>query len=44
MEQLGFSEKQSQILTEMESTKFTVQIHCRKYAICDLVRVGDDAL
>ena len=31
IEQLGVSEEQSQILTEMELAEFTVQIHCRKY-------------
>ncbi|KAI9572593.1 hypothetical protein HD554DRAFT_2061352 [Boletus coccyginus] len=30
IEQLGISEEQSQILTEMELADFTVQIHCRK--------------
>ncbi|KAH0838651.1 hypothetical protein J3R83DRAFT_6976 [Lanmaoa asiatica] len=30
IEQLGVSEEQSQILTEMELAEFTVQIHCRK--------------
>ncbi|KAG8220154.1 hypothetical protein J3R82DRAFT_1181 [Butyriboletus roseoflavus] len=30
IEQLGVSEQESQILTEMELAEFTVQIHCRK--------------
>lgn len=32
IEQLGISEEQSDILTEMELAEFTIQIHCRKYA------------
>ena len=43
MEQLGVSEEQSLILTEMELAEFTIQIHCRKYAIRYLVcSIGDD--
>ena len=30
IEQLGVSEVQSQILTEMELAEFTIQIHCRQ--------------
>ncbi|KAH0838652.1 hypothetical protein J3R83DRAFT_6977 [Lanmaoa asiatica] len=30
IEQLGISEEQSQILTEMELAEFTVQVHCRE--------------
>lgn len=38
MEQLGVSEEQFQILTEMELAEFTVQIHCRQYVL--LVRLA----
>ena len=48
IEQLGVSEVQSQILTEMELAEFTIQIHCRQCVypspVLFLSRERNDAL